>query len=117
MRLLFAVLAALLIFTAAPAHAAGPQIGIADDRILLAGGPNADKAVLEWQEHGIQTVRMLRAVVADRAELADRHLRLGASSTHAVDARGRRRPEADAHHHRPRPAVGEPPLRARRAAL
>ena len=59
MRLLFAVLAALLIFTAAPAHAAGPEIGIADDRILLAGGPNADKAVLEWQEHGIQTVRIL----------------------------------------------------------
>ena len=59
MRLLFAVLAALLIFTAAPAHAAGPEIGIADDRILLAGGPNADKAVLEWQENGIQTVRML----------------------------------------------------------
>ncbi|MBE2316464.1 cellulase family glycosylhydrolase [Solirubrobacter sp. CPCC 204708] len=57
MRLLFAVLASLLIL-AAPAHAAGPELGIADDRLLLAGGPEADKAVLEWQQNGIQNVRI-----------------------------------------------------------
>src|SRR4051812_9107648 len=57
MRLTLAVLAALLVF-AAPARAAGPQVGIADDRILLAGGADADAAVKEWQELGIQTVRI-----------------------------------------------------------
>jgi hypothetical protein len=57
MRLLLAVLASMLIL-AAPARAAGPELGIADDRVLLAGGPEADKAVLEWQENGIQTVRI-----------------------------------------------------------
>lgn len=57
MRLLFAVLATLFVF-AAPAHAAGPELGIADDRLLLAGGPDADKVVLEWQQNGIQTVRI-----------------------------------------------------------
>jgi hypothetical protein len=57
MRLLFAVLAVIFVF-AAPAQAAGPQLGIADDRVLLAGGEEADKAVLEWQQHGVQTVRI-----------------------------------------------------------
>jgi hypothetical protein len=57
MRLLFAVLAALVLL-AAPARAAGPELGIADDRVLLAGGADADKAVLEWQQHGVQTVRI-----------------------------------------------------------
>jgi hypothetical protein len=57
MRLILAVLAALLVL-AAPAAAAGPQIGIADDRILLAGGAEADAAVKEWQELGIQHVRI-----------------------------------------------------------
>lgn len=57
MRPLLAVLAVLFVF-AAPAQAAGPQLGIADDRLLLTGGEEADKAVLEWQEHGIQTVRI-----------------------------------------------------------
>ncbi|HET6550898.1 MAG TPA: hypothetical protein VFG79_20710, partial [Solirubrobacter sp.] len=57
MRLTFALLLALLAL-AAPARAAGPQIGIADDRILLAGGPTADKAVAEWQRLGVQQVRI-----------------------------------------------------------
>ncbi len=57
MRLLLAVLAVLLVFSA-PAHAAGPQLGIADDRLLLQGGAEADKALLEWQENGVQTVRI-----------------------------------------------------------
>ena len=57
MRLTLAVLAALLLF-AAPARAAGPEVGIADDRILLNGGPDADKAVKDWAALGIQTVRI-----------------------------------------------------------
>src|SRR4051812_8819159 len=57
MRLLFAVLAAALLF-AAPARAAGPELGIADDRVLLAGGPEADRAVAEWTALGVQTVRI-----------------------------------------------------------
>src|SRR3954470_7248242 len=57
MRLPFAVLAALLIL-AAPARAAGPQLGIADDRILLGGGPQAEQAVAEWQGLGVRQVRI-----------------------------------------------------------
>jgi hypothetical protein len=57
MRLLLAVLAVSLWF-AVPARAAGPELGIADDRVLLAGGPEADRLVQEWREHGIQTVRI-----------------------------------------------------------
>jgi hypothetical protein len=56
MRLLLAAL--LLLVLAAPARAAGPEVGLADDRILLAGGPDADAAVAEWQELGIQQVRI-----------------------------------------------------------
>ena len=58
MRLTLAALAAVLIL-AAPAHAAGPELGIADDRILLAGGPLADEAVAEWADMGIEQVRIL----------------------------------------------------------
>jgi hypothetical protein len=54
---MLALLLALLVFTA-PAHAAGPEMGIADDRILLAGGPEADEAVAEWADHGIDYVRI-----------------------------------------------------------
>jgi hypothetical protein len=57
MRLTLAVLAALLVF-ACPARAAGPEIGIADDRALLYGGPDADAAIKEFQELGIETVRI-----------------------------------------------------------
>lgn len=57
MRLAFAALLALLVF-AAPARAAGPQLGIADDRILLNGGPAADEAVAEWAALGIEQVRI-----------------------------------------------------------
>jgi hypothetical protein len=53
------LLALLFVFVlAAPAQAAGPEVGIADDRVLLAGGPEADAAVAEWQELGIQQVRI-----------------------------------------------------------
>src|ERR1044071_2105524 len=57
MRLFLAVLAALLLF-AVPARAAGPETGIADDRVLLNGGAEADKAVAEWKDLGIQDVRI-----------------------------------------------------------
>src|SRR4051794_20445667 len=43
---------------ASAARAAGPQLGIADDRILLGGGPDADKAVADWKALGIQQVRI-----------------------------------------------------------
>src|SRR4051794_13751377 len=57
MRLILAVLAALL-FLAAPARAAGPEVGIADDRVLLNGGPEADRAIAEWKKLGVQSVRI-----------------------------------------------------------
>src|SRR3954452_13817582 len=57
MRLACALL--LFLVLATPARAAGPQIGISDDRILLAGGSEADKAVADWSALGIQQVRIL----------------------------------------------------------
>jgi hypothetical protein len=57
MRPLLAVVL-LLVLAAPAAHAAGPEVGIADDRLLLAGGPEADAMVSEWQELGIQQVRI-----------------------------------------------------------
>ena len=57
MRLVLPALLALLVF-AAPARAAGPELGIADDRILLAGGAEADEAVAEWSALGVQQVRI-----------------------------------------------------------
>ncbi|HEX6023505.1 MAG TPA: cellulase family glycosylhydrolase [Solirubrobacter sp.] len=57
MRLTLAVLATLFVI-AAPAHAAGPQLGIADDRILLGGGEVADEAVAEWADMGVEVVRI-----------------------------------------------------------
>src|SRR5215218_4033176 len=43
---------------AGSARAAGPQIGVADDRILLEGGANADHVVAEWQAQGVDVVRI-----------------------------------------------------------
>jgi hypothetical protein len=48
----------LLLVFARPAEAASPEIGIADDRILMAGGPTADRAVAEWRDMGVDTVRI-----------------------------------------------------------
>src|SRR3954451_21342150 len=50
----------LLVFlaVAAPARAAGPEIGVADDRILMAGGEQADRVVAEWQANGVDVVRL-----------------------------------------------------------
>jgi hypothetical protein len=53
--LLAAVLAAA---GAASAHAASPEVGIADDRIMLWGGPGADQAVADWRAQGVDVVRM-----------------------------------------------------------
>jgi Cellulase (glycosyl hydrolase family 5) len=49
----------LMLVLAAPAAAAGPQVGIADDRIMLTGGPEADEAIAEWKNLGIDDVRIL----------------------------------------------------------
>ena len=43
---------------ASAAHAAGPQLGIADDRILLGGGAPAAEAVQQWKTLGVQQVRI-----------------------------------------------------------
>jgi hypothetical protein len=48
-----------MLVLAAPAAAAGPQVGIADDRIMLSGGPEADEAIAEWKNLGIDDVRIL----------------------------------------------------------
>src|SRR4051794_29536635 len=57
MRLVLVIL--FLLVLAAPARAAGPELGIADDRVLLAGGPEADAAVAKWSSMGVQQVRIL----------------------------------------------------------
>ena len=55
---LLAVSGALV--AAAPAHAARHMaMGIADDRVLLAGGLTADMAVAEWRRLGVDDVRIL----------------------------------------------------------
>ncbi len=59
MRHLVTFLTLALLAHAAPARAAGPQLGIADDRILLAGGAPADAAVARWSALGIGQVRIL----------------------------------------------------------
>ena len=48
----------LLLVLATPADASSPEIGVADDRILMAGGPVADRAVAEWRHMGVDTVRI-----------------------------------------------------------
>jgi hypothetical protein len=60
MRRLLPGLLTLLILAAAaaPASASSPEIGIADDRVLMPGGETADQAVAEWRELGVDTVRI-----------------------------------------------------------
>jgi len=57
-RLVPALLALLILLPAQAAHAASTEVGIADDRILMAGGPAADQAVAEWRALGVDTVRI-----------------------------------------------------------
>jgi hypothetical protein len=51
----------ICLFVLVPAHAASAkstEIGIADDRILLPGGPLADAAVAQWRQLGVDNVRI-----------------------------------------------------------
>src|SRR5688572_14745681 len=57
-RLVPALLALLILLPVQSAHAASTEVGIADDRILMAGGRAADLAVAEWRAMGVDTVRM-----------------------------------------------------------
>src|SRR3954451_18032267 len=54
--LLLVVLAGGALVTPA-AGAAGPETGIADDRVLLAGGAAADDAGAQWAALGVDVVR------------------------------------------------------------
>jgi hypothetical protein len=49
----------VLLLLAAPARASGPEVGVADDRVLMAGGPKADQAVAEWRANGVDVVRII----------------------------------------------------------
>src|SRR4051812_24208551 len=53
--LLTAVLAAA---GASSARAAGPEVGVADDRILLVGGADPDRVVADWKADGVDVVRI-----------------------------------------------------------
>jgi hypothetical protein len=48
----------VLLGVAAPARAAGAEVGVGDDRVLLAGGAKADRAVAEWAADGVDVVRV-----------------------------------------------------------
>jgi hypothetical protein len=53
------LLLALTLLAALPAVApAGPLVGVADDRLLLAGGAPADRAVAAWAANGVAVVRI-----------------------------------------------------------
>ena len=58
-RILPGLLFLFLLVLVAPASAAGPKVGIADDSIMLDGGPEADEAIAEWKKLGIDDVRIL----------------------------------------------------------
>jgi hypothetical protein len=59
MRRALLLLSLLLAAAAFPAAAmAGPLVGMADDRVLLAGGTPADRAVATWAADGIDVVRI-----------------------------------------------------------
>ena len=54
-----ALLIVLALAAALPAAAsAGPLVGMADDRVLLGGGPAADAAVAAWAADGVDVVRI-----------------------------------------------------------
>ena len=68
MKLTPLLLVAFLL-AAAPARATGPEVGVADDRVLLSGGPRADRAVGEWRDNGVDVVRIF--ALWSRIEHAD----------------------------------------------
>jgi glycosyl hydrolase family 79 len=55
---LLIVLLASAAFAAAPAGAHVMQTGIADDAVLLGGGPEADEAVAHWRDMGVDVARI-----------------------------------------------------------
>jgi len=57
-RLVPALLTLLILLPVQTAHAGSTEVGIADDRILMAGGRAADLAVAEWRAMGVDTVRI-----------------------------------------------------------
>jgi hypothetical protein len=57
LRLALAVLLAFAI-GAGTAHAAGPEVGVTDDRLLLEGGADPDRVVGEWRANGVDVVRI-----------------------------------------------------------
>ena len=57
-RICLALAAVLLTIGAGSAHAAGPEVGIADDRLLLVGGADPDRMVGEWRANGVDVVRI-----------------------------------------------------------
>ena len=52
------MLVMFLAVLAAPARAAGPEVGVTDDRVLMAGGAKADRMVAEWRANGVDDVRI-----------------------------------------------------------
>jgi hypothetical protein len=58
MKRLLPLLILLILVPTQPASAKSTEIGIADDRVLLAGGTRADKAVAEWRALGVDNVRI-----------------------------------------------------------
>ncbi len=52
------VLLALLLAAAAPARAAGLEVGMEDERLLLSGSPEAPAAVESWRALGVDIVRI-----------------------------------------------------------
>jgi hypothetical protein len=57
-RRVIAICLSLLVLAPAVPAAAGPLVGMADDRILLAGGAPADDAVAAWAARGVDVVRI-----------------------------------------------------------
>ena len=59
-RLILAVpLAAVLLgLGTGSARAAGPEVGVTDDRLLLVGGADPDRLVAEWRANGVDVVRI-----------------------------------------------------------
>jgi hypothetical protein len=59
-RLALAVLlaAVLLAIGAGSARAAGTEVGVTDDRLLLVGGADPDRVIAEWRANGVDVVRI-----------------------------------------------------------
>jgi hypothetical protein len=59
-RLILAVpLAAVLLgLGTGSAPAAGPEVGVTDDRLLLVGGADPGRLVAEWRANGVDVVRI-----------------------------------------------------------